>query len=124
MTKEPISKEYVHEEIKKAEKRLEIVVRNNVTALKEPLSKQLHAHIAARFKASKHERDANHEALMTLIKELSDKLAPIAKVYETAGTLKKWALASAVTVTIIVTALANAKEAMKAVIEIFKRTAQ
>lgn len=123
-----ITRKELHEEISAITKRTSEVVREQVHTAETHLSKQLHSHITARFQKSKTERDGAHKEIIDLITsiktsndEISKKLAPIAKNYEAVGVMGKWILAILTFITILVTALANAKAGLSQLVNLIPR---
>lgn len=103
------TKKEMHEEIMQAERRLEGVVKNKTLALRGDILKSVSHNLDKRFKVSKEQRDLAHKELLKEIKIVSGTLEPIAKNYAAVSTMGRWVLVFLTFITILVTALANAK---------------
>lgn len=121
---EYITKKEFSDAMAERDKKLPEIVREQVMAVETKISNQVHKHITARFDKSHQERHDAHEELKKLIEksvgDLAKELAPISKMYDTAGTLRKWILAALTFITILVTALANAKAGFKQLIDLIR----
>lgn len=121
---EYITKKEFSDAMAERDKMLPEIVREQVMAVETKISNQVHKHITARFDKSHQERHEAHEEIKELIAtkvgELAKKLEPISKNYEAAGTMGKWILAALTFITILVTALANAKAGFQQLINFLR----